>query len=220
MKVKKIIKIIIDTAMIILLPLLMAYSLIGETAHEWLGLFMFLLFILHHSMNPAWLRMLFKGRYTPLRIYITGINFLLLIVMFLQPISGILLSKHIFHFSGFGGISLARTVHLLLAYWGFILMSIHVGNHAGVHRMRKKRGVAFLLWTAAIAVSIYGAYAFANHDIASYLFLKEWFVFFDFGQPRLRFLLDYASIMCLFASIGAVLSRGLKALKIPKRGIS
>ena len=39
--------------MIILLPLLMAYSLIGETAHEWLGLFMFLLFILHHSMNPA-----------------------------------------------------------------------------------------------------------------------------------------------------------------------
>lgn len=47
-----------------------------------------------------------------------------------------------FHFPGFGGISLARTVHLLLAYWGFILMSIHVGNHAGVHRMRKKRGVA------------------------------------------------------------------------------
>ena len=115
--------------MIILLPLLMAYSLIGETAHEWLGLLMFLLFILHHSMNSAWLRMLFKGRYTPLRIYITGINFLLLIVMFLQPISGFLLSKHIFHFSGFGGISFARTVHLLLAYWGFILMSIHVGNH-------------------------------------------------------------------------------------------
>ncbi len=38
MKAKKIIKIIIDTAMLILLPLLMAYSLIGETAHEWLGI--------------------------------------------------------------------------------------------------------------------------------------------------------------------------------------
>ena len=32
-----------------------------------------------------------------------------------------------FHFHGFGGISLARTVHLLLAYGVFILMSIHVG---------------------------------------------------------------------------------------------
>ncbi len=98
MKAKKIRKIIIDTAMLILLPLLMAYSLIGETAHEWLGLTMFLLFILHHIMNPAWLKTLFKGRYTPLRIYLTGVNVLLLIVMVLQPVSGIMMSKHIFHF--------------------------------------------------------------------------------------------------------------------------
>ena len=38
MKTKKIIKIIVDTAMLILLPLLMAYSLIGETTHEWLAM--------------------------------------------------------------------------------------------------------------------------------------------------------------------------------------
>lgn len=58
MKAKKIIKIIIDTALLILLPLPMAYSLIGETAHEWPGLTMFLLFILLHIMNPAWLKTL------------------------------------------------------------------------------------------------------------------------------------------------------------------
>lgn len=177
----KYIKTGIDTAMIILLPLLMAYSLIGETAHEWLGLFMFLLFILHHIMNPAWLRMLFKGRYTPLRIYITGINFLLLIVMFLQPISGILLSKYIFHFSGFGGISLARAVHLLLAYWGFILMSVHIGNHAGKHMPFKKetrggRRYAVCLLRAVLGViSCYGIYACVHRNISAYLFLKEQF---------------------------------------------
>ncbi len=176
MKTKKIIKIIVDTAMLILLPLLMAYSLIGETTHEWLGLTMLLLFILHHIMNPAWLRTLFKGRYTPLLIYITSVNILLLIIMVLQPVSGILMSKHIFHFSGVGGMSFTRTIHLLLAHWGFILMSIHVGNHVGVHCAGKKSG-ATILWVVVIAVSIYGAYTFVNRDMASYLLLKNQFVF-------------------------------------------
>ncbi len=220
MKAKRVIKIIIDTAMLILLPLLMAYSLIGEAEHKWLGLAMFLLFILHHIMNPAWLKTLFKGHYTPLRIYLTGVNLLLLIVMILQPVSGIMMSKHIFHFPGVGGMSFARTVHLLLSHWGFLLMSVHVGNHAGTHRAGKKKGIAILLWAAAIAVSIYGAYAFGNRDMASYLFLKNQFVFFDFGQSRLRFLADYTSMMCLFACIGAVLSKRLKILNRPKQGVS
>ena len=37
--------------MLILLPLLMAYSLIGESIHEWLGITMFAVFILHHIIN-------------------------------------------------------------------------------------------------------------------------------------------------------------------------
>ncbi len=214
MKAKKIIKIIIDTAMLILLPMLMAYSLIGETAHEWLGLAMFLLFILHHIMNPAWLKTLFKGHYTPLRIYFASVNIMLLIIMIFLPVSGIMMSKHIFHFFGIGGMSFARTVHLLLSHWGFILMSVHVGNHVGAHRAGKNKGVTVLLWAVAIAVSIYGAYAFVNRDMASYLFLKNQFVFFDFGEPRLRFMADYASMMCLFACIGAVIFKALKRGKL------
>ena len=46
---------------------------------------------------------------------------------------------------------------------------------------------------------------------------RDQFVFFDFGQPRLRFMADYASMMCLFACVGAALSKGLKMLK---QGIS
>lgn len=214
MKPKKLIKIIIDTAMLILLPLLMAYSLIGETAHEWLGLAMFLMFILHHIMNPAWLKTLFKGRYTPYRIYNTVINVFLLAIMVLLPISGIMMSKHIFHFSGIGGMSFARTVHLLLSHCGFVLMSVHVGNHVGAHRAGKNKGVTAALWTVAIAMSIYGAYAFVTRDMASYLILKNQFVFFDFGEPRLRFMADYASMMCLFACIGAVIFKALKRGKL------
>lgn len=209
MKTKKIIKIIIDMAMLILLPLLMAYSLIGETAHEWLGISIFLLFILHHVMNLVWLKTLFKGRYSPCRIYLTMINVLLLVIMVTLPVSGIMMSKHIFRFSNIGGMAIMRTVHLLTSYWGSILMSVHVGNHIGIHQA-KKRAVTVPLWTVAVAVSVYGIYTFAKRDISSYLFLKNQFVFFDFGQPQIYFFVDHISMICLFACVGAIISKFLK----------
>ena len=45
MKPKLIIKILVDIGMTVALLLLMAYSLIGEMAHEWIACAMFLLFI-------------------------------------------------------------------------------------------------------------------------------------------------------------------------------
>lgn len=211
MKTKKTLKLLIDIAMLLLLPLLMAYSLVGEAAHEWLGIAIFALFVLHHIINFAWLKTLFKGRYSAYRIYMTVINFLLPAVMLMLPVSGIMMSKHIFRISGVGGLSLARTVHLLASYWGFILMSVHAGNHIGAHTAKKK-AVSVVFRIIAVVVSIYGVYAFVKRDISSYLFLKNQFVFFDFGQPKLWFFADFTSMICLFACVGAGISKGLKML--------
>ena len=84
MKPKMMFKMAVDLAMTVLLFLLMAYLLVGETAHEWLGLAMFLLFILHHVLNWRWYRSLFKGKYTPIRILQTLLNILLLASMIVQ----------------------------------------------------------------------------------------------------------------------------------------
>ena len=51
MRAKQILKIAVDVAMTIALLLLMAYELIGQAAHEWLGIGMFVLFIIHHILN-------------------------------------------------------------------------------------------------------------------------------------------------------------------------
>ena len=40
----------------------MEYMLVGNTAHEWIGAAMFLLFILHHVLNIRWYRNLFICR--------------------------------------------------------------------------------------------------------------------------------------------------------------
>ena len=44
-------RMILDAAMLLLLPLLMAYSLIGEAFHEVAGTLMLALFLLHHWLK-------------------------------------------------------------------------------------------------------------------------------------------------------------------------
>lgn len=61
MKPKMIVKITVDLGMTIFLMLLMAFELIGRTAHEWIGAGMFVLFILHHILNRKWTGTLHAG---------------------------------------------------------------------------------------------------------------------------------------------------------------
>ena len=78
---KQIRKRIVDLAMIVLLPLLMAEILIGQEIHEWLGTGMLVLFIVHHILNAGWWKSLFRGKYTPSRAFSATIDLLLLLDM-------------------------------------------------------------------------------------------------------------------------------------------
>ena len=130
MPAKRNIRMATDIAMTMLLPALMGYSLVGEAVHEWLGIVMFLLFTIHHAFNRYWYKNLVRGPYPPIRILSTGINLLLVIIMVALPVSGILMAKHTFHFIRFSsGTAYARLIHLLASYWGFVLMSLHLGLH-------------------------------------------------------------------------------------------
>ena len=100
--------------MVILLPLLMAYSLLGETAHEWLGIAMSAPFIFHHVLNWKWYGGLCKGRYSTVRTLGAVTGLLLLADMIALPVSGVMMSRHVFTFLNAGsGMALARTIHLL-----------------------------------------------------------------------------------------------------------
>ena len=117
---KQKLKIIIDLLLTVFLLLLMPYGMVGEAAHEWIGVGMLLLFIIHHILNRKWLRGLAKGRYTPLRILQTTVVFLILAGMIGSAVSGMILSSHVFDFLDIRGFSApARVVHMLSAYWGF-----------------------------------------------------------------------------------------------------
>ena len=220
MKRKQILKIIVDILMTVILLLLMARSLVGEAAHEWLGISMFGLFILHHILNRRWSRNLFKGKYTPFRILQSALVALVFITMLGSMVSGIMLSEHALMFLPvMGGSSWARTVHMLCAYWGFVLISLHLGLHWNMmismaKRMAKKTSSTrtWILRTIAVLIAGYGVFAFFKRDIGDYMLLRTMFVFFDFSEPLIFFLLDYIATMCLFVFIGHYISKVIKSI--------
>ena len=93
---KQLLKIAVDLLMTALLLLLMSYSLVGEAAHEWLGVGIFLLFLLHHILNFRWFGNLFRGKYPPIRTLQTAVDLLVFLCMAGSMISGILLSRYVF----------------------------------------------------------------------------------------------------------------------------
>ena len=215
-------KLAVDIGMTVLLFVLMAYQLTGDFAHEWAGAAMFLLFLIHHILNRRWAASLGNGRYTPLRILQTVINVLLLAAILGLMVSGIILSRHVFSFLPIsGGAALARQIHLLASYWGFVLMSLHLGLHWGmvvgmVHKMLKwpaSKGRTAVLWAAAVGIGLYGAYGFLfRYQLWLYLFRQAEFVLFDaFSRPAILFFLDHLAMMGTFVLVSYGLTRLLQA---------
>ena len=223
MKPKRLLKISVDLLMTALLLLLMSYSLVGEAAHEWLGVGIFLLYLLHHVLNKNWFKALFRGKYPPIRILQTAVDLLVLLCMAGSMISGILLSRYVFRLDIHRFSVAMQAVHMLSAYWGFALLSLHLGLHWGcimgmAKRLAKKpskirkwglRGVALL-------IAAYGAYAFMKRDFVDYMLLRYHFVFFG-DEPLSMFLLDYVAIMGLFVWAGYYLAMAMRKSKATRK---
>ena len=212
----------VDCLMTVILLLLMGYSRVGEAAHEWLGISMFLLFIIHHILNRKWFSGIFKGKYSLLRIIQTVLVVLMFITMIGSAVSGMILSKYVFGFLDLGGASAARKIHMLCGYWNFILISLHFGLHwvmivktVSKKLPKDKPGLNRAARIAEVLVAGYGIYALAVRRIHEYLFGITRFAFIDPEEPVVLFLLDYLAIMGLFVFISHYISEGIR--KLPKK---
>ena len=123
-------------------------------------------------------------------------------------VSGIILSQTVFSFLKIhGGSLLARNIHMVCAYGGYILMSMGIVKK---HFQKKQKKFVWGLRLAAFLFADYGAFAFDKRDIGNYMLLKYHFVFFDFAEPLIFFLLDYIAVMVLFVFIGHYFAMFLK----------
>lgn len=212
MKQKFVVKITVDWLLTLALLFVMGYQFWGEAPHEWIGSGMFLLFILYHILNGHWHKNLLKRRYNTLRIVSLVIDLLLFISMLVQIYSSLVMSRYVFAFlPSFGNMLLARRLHILGAYWGFLFMSLHLGLHwnlflgmirkaAKINNHAKMNNI--VLFTAALSIAGYGVRVFIHRDFLTYLLLKTEFVFLDYSASKILFYIDYLALMglCIFVA--------------------
>lgn len=131
---------IIDVGMTVLLLLQMAYQVMGEAAHEWLGMAMTALVIVHQILNRRWYGAMFKGKYNAYRVVCTCVNVLLLIAFALTGFCGMAMSNYAVPFMyGAVRVSFVRVTHLSMSHWSFVLTGLHLGLHVPVMLAKRQR---------------------------------------------------------------------------------
>ncbi len=202
---------VVDLLMTVLLLLLMALQVTGKTAHEWLGMGMFVLFLIHQWLNRGWYRALFRGRYGLVRSLWTAVNALLLAAFLVTVESGMMMSRHALAFLDIrSGTYWARLAHLSGSWWSFILMSLHLGLHWGMIAGRLPggwKGVGLNV-LAALAAGC-GLHLFLIRDISSYLFLTTQFAFLDYDKAAALVLAENLAMMSFWVLLAY---QGYKAL--------
>lgn len=198
-----ILKRIIDMMMTIALMCLMAFQVTGEKAHEWIGITMVLLVIVHQILNIKWYGAIFKGKYNLYRIVSTFINIALIIAFAFTAISGMAMSNHavLFLYSMIN-VNSARVMHLAFSYWSFILMGIHLGMHMSVMTNRIPKNTKQVLGLIVIIIAGYGLSVFIKSGIINYILFKSHFAFLDYDKSPVLVFLENLSMLIFFAFAG------------------
>ena len=204
-KTNTIIKRIVDAAMTVLLLCLMAYQVTGEMAHEWIGMGMTVLVIIHQFLNRKWYGALFKGKYNPYRSITTVLNILLIAGFALTAFCGMSMSSYAVPFLyGMAPVSFVRRMHLSVSHWVFVLMGLHLGMHipamtAGLKLKERTRAILTCLFTCIGGI---GLWLFLRNGMPNYLFFRVPFAFLDYEKAGWLVFLENLLMLSFWAFIG------------------
>ena len=212
---KDIIKRIVDACMTVLLLCLMSYQVTGETLHEWIGIGMTVVLIIHHILNIKWYAVLFKGKYNAYRIVTTVVNMLLLVSIALTAFCGMSMSNSAVPFLyGMADMVFARTAHLALSFWSFVLMGIHLGLHLPTmtEKLKPNKITGIIVTGVFTVLAGIGLWLFIKNGIPGYMTFRTHFVFFDYDKSALLVFAENLAEMFFFIFIGANIVRIIRKL--------
>lgn len=201
---KENIKNLVDMALFLLFVFCMGMHLWSTLAHEIAGTAMLILLFVHNILNRKWYSSLSKGRYNAMRILLSLLVVLVLAVFLLMTYSSEVISRYVFVFLlDFGSPAQAHRLHLWGAYWGMVLISLHIGVHwqkfirlgdlSSVLRLGSWAGIGAKV--VGIAIAVYGGYVFMDRQCLDYLLLRNQFAMFSNNDGVVKFYLDYIAMM-------------------------
>jgi hypothetical protein len=205
---KLLFRLVNDLAMTFLMLIAMAYYITGNMVHEVIGIVVLLLFSVHNFLNRRWYKAIFKGKFNGRRILQIGINLLFLVTMVLMMVSAVLISSDLFPFIPINNDMMLRQIHVQAAYWGFIIMAVHIGLSWGmiINSVRRMTGITasspirtITLRILAVLIVAYGVHSSIEGEMGYKLFIYNPFGWFNDDSP-LWFLIDHLSIMGIYVS--------------------
>ena len=204
-KTNNMIRRIVDVVMTVLLLCLMAYQVTGEMAHEWIGMGMTVLVVIHQILNRKWYSVLFKGKYNPYRSITMILNTLLLVSFALTAFCGMAMSNYAVPFLyGMAPVSFVRRMHLSMSHWAFVLMGLHLGMHipAITAALNLKDKTKAILTCIFICIGGIGLWLFQKNGMPNYLFFRVPFAFLDYEKAGWLVLLENLTMLIFWAFIG------------------
>lgn len=208
----------IDIIMIAVMLFLMAMQVTKQEIHEWLGIGMFVLVIAHHILNRKYYAAVFKGKYTPLRVFMLIVNTALLLSFIATPTTGMLMSRYATPFlNSVIGTALPRKLHLMLTYWSFVLMGMHAGLHLVIITSKlKDKAVKVIAFVLMCGVAVCGFWLFIRASIFDYMLMKTQFAFLDYSKPAWQIIIENLAMLLAWAFAAFLIALFLKKMK--KRG--
>jgi hypothetical protein len=121
-------------------------------------------------------------------------------------ISAVLISSDLFPFIPINNDMLLRQIHVQTAYWGLIIVSVHIGLSWGmvISSVKRMTGITgpsrirtITLRIMAVLIVAYGVHSSFKGDMGSKLFIYNPFGWFS-DDSFIRFLIDHLSIMGIY----------------------
>lgn len=197
-------KLFLDLVMCVIFLLVMVVNaVIGTDIHELLGVLFFILLITHNLLNLRWYKCITKGKYNLIRLLHTITNLLLFGLIFINLLTALGISIWIFTFLPIDWGLTGLELHILSAYWGMILLAIHIGFHWDMLMaiMKKMVGIChesalrtIILRVIIFVIIIYGFYAAVKLDISARL--TAYSAFFFFNESKLMIIIDHLTFFC------------------------
>ncbi|MDO4375903.1 MAG: DUF4405 domain-containing protein [bacterium] len=188
------VKIVIDALMYASLSILLGYHITDNKVHEYLGIFTFALFMIHHLLNISYYKNLFKGKYNFIRVMSLVTDILMFVMMIGVMISSMGISSYVFKFGG--TTKLLRSMHLFCTSWLFVLVNVHLALHIYpyISNFRidiKKSMFEYAIYLISILLFAYGVYYLIDVKVWDSLFLLKDFKYYDYSESLIHYYTGY-----------------------------
>jgi hypothetical protein len=140
----------------------------------------------------------------------TAVNLFLLAAMTVLIITGLLHSRTVLAFLHLPGGMVIRLIHTTAAYWGLLLIAVHLGLHWEmiINAMRKMTGITkanfgrtIIIRAVVVLIVTIGEWGSFDRDMFSKLFLGFSFDYWDPERPAILFFIFNLSILGIYVSL-------------------